>query len=73
MTLKSLRDFRAQVQDKELRTEMVAKFGAEGPKHIPLYAFGATRSFYRLPLYNTLPDERPQGNQKLFKLRFDNS
>jgi len=73
VTLKSLRDFRAQVQDKELRTEMVAKFGAEGPKHIPLYAFGATRSFYRLPLYPTLPDERPQADCVFFGCPFDGS
>ena len=40
---------------------MVAKFGEAGPEHIPLYAFGATRSFYRLPIYPTLPADRPQG------------
>jgi len=71
VTLKSLREFRAQVQDREIRAEMVAKFGEEGPKHIPLYAFGATRSFYRLPLYPSVPDERPQADCVFFGCPFD--
>jgi len=70
-TLKSLREFRAQVQDRELRAEMVAKYGEAGPEHIPLYAFGATRSFYRLPLYPTLPDDRPQADCVFFGCPFD--
>jgi len=69
--VKELRDFRAQVMDTELRAEMVAKYGAEGPAHIPLYAFGSTRSFYRLPLYPKKPDERPEADCVFFGSPFD--
>lgn len=71
--LKSLRQFRAQVSSTEIRTEMVAKYGAEGPKHIPLYAFGATRSFFRLPQYPSKPDERPPADCVFFGCPFDGS
>merc|ERR1719187_1371091 len=70
-TLESLREFRAQVANTELKAEMVAKYGEEGPKHIPLYAFGATRSFYRLPQYPTNPDERPPADCVFFGCPFD--
>jgi len=69
--IKMLREFRAQVVDTELRAEMVAKYGSEGPAHIPLYAFGATRSFYRLPLYPKKPDERPDADCVFFGSPFD--
>jgi len=69
--LKSLREFRAKAMDTELRAEMVAKYGEAGPKHIPLYAFGATRSFFRLPQYPTSPDERPPADCVFFGCPFD--
>merc|ERR1711892_1070863 len=71
--LKSLRDFRAHVQNKELKAEMLAKYGEEGPKHIPLYAFGANRSFFRLPLYPKKLDDRPPADCVFFGCPFDGS
>ena len=60
--VQSLRDFKHKMAEDTLKAEMVAKYGKEGPKHIPLYAFGNKMSFYRLPAYPTLPEERPEGN-----------
>jgi len=70
-SLKSLREFRAKAHDTDLKTEMVAKYGSQGPEHIPLYAFGATRSFYRLPQYPKNPDERPPADCVFFGCPFD--
>merc|ERR1711970_593651 len=42
----SLRKFRHELNDDSLRAEMVAKYGKNGPEHIPLYAFGNKMSFY---------------------------
>merc|ERR1719348_1883042 len=58
--IKSFREFRHQVKDTNIKAEISAKYGAEGPKNIPLYAFGATRSFFRLPLYPTSSEEREE-------------
>ena len=52
--LDSLRCFREKVKDDSIRAEMVAKYGKNGPEHIPLYAFGASMSFYCLLLYKTM-------------------
>ena len=60
-SVKSLRHFREKVSDDNLKAEMVAKYGKEGPKNIPLYAFGNKMSFYRLPPYPILLEERPEG------------
>ena len=56
-----LHHFRDKVTDDTLKAELVAKYGKAGPQHIPLYAFGNKMSFYRLPSYPTLPEERPEG------------
>ena len=60
-TVKALREFKHKVTDDTLKSEMVAKYGKEGPAHIPLYAFGNKMSFYRLKSYPTLPENRPEG------------
>ena len=64
----ALKNFREKVNDDSLRAEMVAKYGQNGPEHIPLYAFGPKMSFYRLPLYPTNVDERGEGKIFLTKL-----
>ena len=61
-SVEALRLFRDKVTDETLKAEMVAKYGQAGPQHIPLYAFGNNMSFYRLPSYPTLPQDRPEGS-----------
>ena len=60
-SVESLRNFRDKVTDDTMKAEMVAKYGKAGPQHIPLYAFGNKMSFYRLPSYPTLAEDRPEG------------
>lgn len=71
--LDSLRCFREKVKDDSIRAEMVAKYGKNGPEHIPLYAFGASMSFYRLPLYPTNVDDREEADCVFFGCPFDAS
>jgi len=47
----------------------LAKYGKDGPIHIPLYAFGATISFFKLPSYNL--ESRPQADCLFFGCPFD--
>jgi len=72
-SVESLRHFRNKVSDETLKANMVAKYGQEGPKHIPLYAFGNKMSFYRLPSYPTLPKDRPEADCVFFGCPFDAS
>ena len=65
----ALKNFREKVNDDSLRAEMVAKYGQNGPEHIPLYAFGPKMSFYRLPLYPTNVDEREEGIMLMLSLK----
>ena len=65
----SLRKFRHELNNDSLRAEMVAKYGKNGPEHIPLYAFGPKMSFYRLPLYPTNVDEREEGSEYQDKIQ----
>jgi hypothetical protein len=67
-SVQALRQFRDKVTDDTLKAEMVAKYGKAGPLHIPLYAFGNKMSFYRLPSYPTLPEDRPQGTHHMSQL-----
>jgi len=69
----ALKNFREKVNDDSLRAEMVAKYGQNGPEHIPLYAFGPKMSFYRLPLYPTNVDEREEADCVFFGCPFDAS
>jgi len=68
-----LREFKHKINDDTLKAEMVAKYGKAGPEHIPLYAFGNQMSFYKRPVYPTLPDDRPEADCVFFGCPFDAS
>jgi len=68
-----LRAFMHEVDVTNMKAEIAAKYGAEGPENIPLYAFGAIRSFYRLPVYPTKPSERQPAHCVFFGCPFDSS
>eukprot|EP00092_Neocalanus_flemingeri_P064070 GFUD01077644.1.p1 GENE.GFUD01077644.1~~GFUD01077644.1.p1 ORF type:complete len:493 (+),score=124.32 GFUD01077644.1:42-1520(+) len=72
-SVKALSEFKHKVVDDTLKAEMVAKYGKEGPQNIPLYAFGNKLSFYRLPAYPNLPEERPEADCVFFGCPFDAS
>jgi len=72
-SVKALREFRDKVTDDTFKADMVAKYGKEGPKHIPLYAFGTKMSFYNKEIYPTLPEERPEADCVFFGCPFDAS
>jgi len=67
-------EIQSEAELAEIKSQIVAKYGREGPTDVPLYAFGATRTFFNRPMYPLKPDsERPEADCIFFGSPFDAS